>query len=311
MRKDILHFKLKSLIIYFARALFLLGLGFIVLYPLMLKTAIALRSFEDIMDSSIIFLPKNFTLKPILTSMDMMNFSVAFKNSFIIAFAGSLLHVFACTITAYSLAKFQYPFKKLLYFAVIVTFFVPPQLLSVSTYSVFRNFDVFGLFQSLSGEALNLLDNPVSLLALYATANALKSGLYIYLLIQFFRNMPKELDEAASVDGAGLARVFVSIVLPSARIMMVTVFLFSFVWQWTDLQYTSMFFRNFQMLSLRLQLVGQTYQLSLLQDGIMNPLLVSQIVNAGSVAFVIPLVAIYITCNKFFIQGIERSGIVG
>ena len=295
-------YKINQMLLSAFRTVFLLGLGFIIIYPLLLKLAISLRSYDDIMDSSIIFLPKHFTLDGIFKAMTMMNFNKAFMDSFIISFLSGVLHVAACTVTAYSLAKFDYPFKRLFYIAVIITFFVPPQLLSMPTYAIFKNFDIFGILRIVFPKGINLLDNPISL----------KSGLYIYLLIQFFRNLPKELDEAASVDGAGLTKTFFSITLPSARVMLVTVFLFTFVWQWTDLQYSSMFFTNFQVLSINLEMVGQTYAAFLQTGGALaNPLLVSQIVSAGSIAFMIPLLLVYAVSNKFFVQGIERSGIVG
>jgi multiple sugar transport system permease protein len=244
--------------------------------------------------------------------MEMMNYNSAFINSLLMSVLTGVLHVSACTLTAYSLAKFNFPLKKLFYIAVVMTFFIPPQLLSVPTYSVFKNFDIFGLLRIVLPKGINLLDNPVSLLFLYGTANALKSGLFIYLMIQYFRNIPKELDEAAAVDGASLSRTFLSVVIPSSRVMLVTIFLFTFVWQWTDLQYTSMFFKEFEVLSTKLQFVGQTYALFLQGQGAMdNPLLVSQMVSAGSIVFMVPLLILYIICNKFFVQGIERSGIVG
>jgi multiple sugar transport system permease protein len=265
------------------------------------------------MDSSLIFLPKHFTLDGIFKAMTMMNFNEAFFNSFVISTLSGVLHVAACTVTAYSLATFNYPFKKLFYIAVIITFSVPPQLLSVPTYSVFKNFDIFGLLRIFLPKGINLLDNPISLLTLYATANALKSGLYIYLLIQFFRSMPRELEEAALVDGAGFIKTFTKIMLPSARLMMVTIFLFTFVWQYTDIFYSSMFFRNFELMSIRLSIIGDTF-LRYLMDVLKvptQPLMVSQVVNAASILFILPILVIYLICNRFFVEGIERSGIVG
>ena len=294
------------------RAVLLIGLSFVILYPLLLKVAISLRSAEDILDSSIILLPKHYTFNNLANVMDTMNYWKAFGNTVLICTLSGLLHVFSCTLVAYSLAKFQFPGKKLVYVAVILTFFVPPQLLSVPIYTVFKNFDLFGFLQAVMGKGLNLLDKPVSLLLLYGTANALKSGLYIYLLIQFFRNMPRELDEAAAVDGASNTRTLLSIALPNAKVMLVTVFLFTFVWQWTDLQYAAMFFQNFEVLSTKLSVVGQSYALYLQSQGTLStPLQISQIVSAGSIVFLIPLLILYLFCNRFFVQGIERSGIVG
>jgi len=94
--------------------------------------------------------------------------------------------------------------------------------------------------------------------------------------------------------------------------MMITVFLFTFVWQWTDIFYTSMFFKNYELLSLNLGVVGSTYHQYMYNLKLpTHPMLISQMNNAGSLLFILPLILIYLICNKYFVQGVERSGIVG
>ena len=213
-------------------------------------------------------------------------------------------------MTAYSIAKFDYFGKKIVYVAVLLTFFIPPSLISLPMYTSFQSFDIFGIFQAVTGQPLQLLDNPVSLLLLYGTANGLKSGLFVYLLVQYFKNFPTVLDEAAEVDGASNLKILLSIALPSAKVMLVTVFLFTFVWQYTDTFYTSMFFTTFKVMSSALSSVGATFA-QMAQEGGMTFIKVSQMTSAGSILFALPLILLYAVCNKVFVQGIERSGIVG
>ena len=75
----------------------------------------------------------------------------------------------------------------------------------------------------------------------------LKNGLYIYMIRQFFRNIPKEMEEAAYVDGCGMLETFVKIMLPDAKPILTSCFLFAFVWQWTDSFYSKMFLGNIKL----------------------------------------------------------------
>lgn len=298
--------KIKNLLLVVFRYAFLIGLVFTILYPQLNKVVIAFRSDADLIDSSIIFLPKHFAVDSFIQASDGMDYLSTFFRTLFICASCALFHVIACTLTAYSIAKFDFRLKKLVYVCVILTFLVPPSLISLPIYTTFQNFDVFGIFKLLSGSAITLLDKPISLLLLYATANGLKSGLFVFLLVQYFKNMPRVLDEAAEVDGATNLQILLRIALPSARVMMVTVFLFTFVWQWTDTYYTSMFFTEFKVMSSALNELTAAFS-----NVEMSFVKLSQISSAGSVLFIIPLLILYLLCNKAFVQSIENSGIVG
>lgn len=296
--------KAKSLLMSVFRYAFLIGLIFTILYPQLNKVIIAFRSQADLVDSSIIFFPKHFSIASFQESADNLEYFPTLFRTILICTVSGILHVASCTLTAYSIAKFEFKLKKFIYALIILTFLVPPTLISLPLYTNFQNFDIFGIIEAITGSPLTLLDNPISIFLLYATANCLKSGLFIFLLIQFFKNMPRVLDEAAEVDGATNAQIFIKLALPAARTMLVTVFLFTFVWQWTDTYYTSMFFNEFTVMSSALmKSVSGSIERTFVES--------SQLSSAGSVLFVIPLIILYVICNKAFVQSIENSGIVG
>jgi len=288
----------RKLTVSIIRATLIIGVCFTILYPLLLKFAICFKSPEDLLDSSMAFLSRNPTLKTLKTAYKMMNYTESFWNTALLCTLSGLFHVISCTLVGYSMGRYKYKLKSIIFGFVIMTLIVPPQVISIPMYLFFGN--------------MSLIDNPVSLLLLYLTGNSLKSGLYIYLLTQFFRSLPKELEEAALVDGAGELKTMFFVMLPNARLMMITVFLFTFVWQWTDIFYTSMFFKNYELLSLNLGVVGSTYHQYMYNLKLpTHPMLISQMNNAGSLLFILPLILIYLICNKYFVQGVERSGIVG
>ena len=120
----------------------------------------------------------------------------------------------------------------------LLTLIVPPQMIMIPLYLSFRYFDPLGL---LPGNGINLLNSYWPFALTSATAMGMRNGLFIYIMRQYFRGMPAELEEAAYVDGAGALRTFFQVMLPSAVPVMVIVFLFSFVWQWNDDFYSTLF----------------------------------------------------------------------
>ncbi|HCM12321.1 MAG TPA: hypothetical protein DHW85_03985 [Lachnospiraceae bacterium] len=176
-------------------------------------------------------------------------------------------------------------------------------------YMHFRNFDPLHLFGLLGIGAKNWLTTvkPVYLMTILGCG--LRSGLFIYIFIQFFRGIPKELEEAAFVDGAGAFRTYFTIMLPNAVPSLITVTVFSLVWQYNDSFYSGLFgIKSDYLISVKLaSLTGTINSL----DQIVNPEIQQAYLDAGIVLMVVPIVIIYIILQRKFIEGVERSGIVG
>ena len=136
---------------------------------------------------------------------------------------------------------------------------------------------------------------------------AFKNGLYIFLLRQFFRGIPDELEESAYMDGSGPIRTFLQIILPLSIPMMITVFLFAFCWQWTDNFYVRTFFTSGE--TNLLATLAETVPASLGAEAEKNGMYKSAIRNTCGLMIIAPLVVLYSFCQKFLVQGIEHSGI--
>ena len=157
---------------------------------------------------------------------------------------------------------------------------------------------------------ININNTYFPLLILSAAGLAFKNGLYIFLLRQFFRGVPDELEESAYIDGSGTIKTFISIILPLSVPMLITVFLFSFSWQWTDIDYTGMFFTSTKT-KLLPNIVGIPQSLSLKAEDFAagKNLYEAAIRNTCGLMIIAPLVVVYVFCQKFLVQGIERSGL--
>jgi len=173
----------------------------------------------------------------------------------------------------------------------------------------FRNFDPFHLFSLLGMGAQNWLTTMKPIYLMTILGCGLRSGLFIYIFIQFFRGIPKELEEAAFVDGAGAFRTFFTIMLPNAKPSLITVTVFSLVWQYNDSFYSGLFgIKSDYQISVKLDTLRGT--LSSL-DKVINPEIQQAYLYSGIVLMVVPIILIYILLQRKFIEGVERSGIVG
>ena len=218
-------------------------------------------------------------------------------------------------VIAYGFAKYKFKGSKFLFFCVVFTMVVPHQTIKSALSLKFRYCDIgvynFGIIKLLTGgQSLNLLDTYWPMVILSLTGLAFKNGLYIFMLRQFFKGIPDSLEESAYIDGSGVFRTFVQIILPLSVPMLITVFLFAFSWQWTDNFYVSIFFPGReQYVFTKILTVPAPFREAVNQAG--GSLFNQAIMNTCAIMIILPLVVVYLFCQRFLIQGIERSGITG
>lgn len=316
-RPDLIKYKrkAKSGILIAVRTLLIICICFVILFPMLSKVQIAFTGEQDLYDSTVKYVPKHFTLGNFRSAIEGLNYVSSLLNSVIFSSLIGALTLISASMVGYGFARFQFPLKKMWFALVLLVLLIPPQTIMVPLFIQFRYY-TFGGILSLFNQSVNLTTTIVPMLLMNTFCVGMKNGLYIYLMRQSFRSVPKELEEAAYIDGAGVLQTFRQVVLPSVRPMMISIFLFSFVWHWTDIQYASTFIPNgFDLLSLKLMnLSNAKYGVYWLSGGSMTgitPGFESLLNNAGSVLVMLPLFVVYICCQRYFIEGIERSGITG
>ncbi len=300
------------------RLVLLIGLSYIVLYPFISKIASSFMGMNDFVDATVRLIPKDFTLDIYKAVFVELDYFKAFTNVFTISIISAILQTFSCCVIAYGFAKFKFKGNGLLFLLVMLTMIVPHPTLKLSMFQNFKDFDILGIMNLL--EKIGILPEEFAygitltgtywpLVILSACGLAFKNGLYIFMLRQFFRGVPDELEESAYIDGSGVFRTFFTIIIPLSVPMLITVFLFSFCWQWTDNYYLPLFFP-----SGRIQTwsdVVREVPLSLKTDYAGANLFEQAIHNTAGMMAIAPLIVLYLFCQKFLVQGIERSGIVG
>jgi multiple sugar transport system permease protein len=214
-----------------------------------------------------------------------------------------ILQTLIACLVGYGLAKFRFKGSSILMLFVVLTMIVPHRTIKLALYEMFEDFYFFG----------NVLETDVPLTLLSLTGLAFKNGLFIFMMRQFFTGVPDELEESAYVDGSGVYRTFVQIILPLSIPMMITIFVLSFSWQWTDEFYTSLFNDiTFGERILMPKIITVPQSLTALKSTFpAYSMFESAVINTTHILIMLPLVIIYLFCQKYLIQGIERSGIVG
>ncbi len=298
-----------GLILKLLRICLIVGICFVILWPVIWLLHYTFIELQDTRDLSIVYLPKHPTLDNLKVAWKYLNYPKALLNTVLLTCSVSLLQLASCNVIGYGLARFKFKGSKLIMMLVIFVLIVPPQTIMVPIYLHYRSIDMFGLMMAIKGSG-GILDTYIPFWMQAATGFGIKNSLYILIFMQIYKGVPREIEEAAMVDGAGVLKTYKSIMLPGAKAGMVTVFLFSFVWQWNDSYYVSMFLNNTKVLANQLATLSQTIAISMGSTE-MDKMLTVIYNNAGTFLCVLPLVLIYCILQKQFVESVERTGIVG
>lgn len=281
------------------RFFIIFGLAFIILYPVIYMFSCSFRDSIDMNDPSVMWIPKHFTLDVIAETAEVMELPETLLNTFLLNIGCSAVQVMACAFTGYGFARFDFFGRKFLFGIVIMMIIVPPQIISLPLYSNFVH--------------LGLINSKLSMYLPALMGNGIRSGFMIFIFCQFFKGLPKEIEDSAYIDGCGRFRAFLSIMLPNAKSALLTVFLFSVVFYWNDYYISSLFFTDNQTVALMVKNLDSRLSVKLFNSSAVKASPREQIVwlEAGCLISVSPMLIMYTFLQRYFIEGIERSGIVG
>lgn len=290
----------------------LISLGFVYLYPILHMIATSVKSLSDLLDPSVSWIPTAISFDNFKEAFEVLNFKKAVVDTFIIALLPSLCQTVSCALAGYAFARYNFPCKKLALGLVLLTFILPSYVLMVPKYTMFSDYKMLG--------SLTTLVFPA------ATGMGLNSAIFILIFMQFFRQTPVSLDEAARVDGAGESRIFFRIAVPLSIPAVVVSFLFSFVWYWNETYFTSLYLGSSALgkadamstLLMELSRFEQSY-LGYMQSlsnswaaGHMAESAANEAVKmAATLITIAPLLIIYLVLQKQFVESIDRTGITG
>ena len=289
---------LKMLIIY----LLLICIGFIYLYPILHMISTSFMSLDDLLDSSISWIPSTLNVSNYVQAAKSMNFWPTLGKSILIAGIPTICNLVSCAIVGYGLARFEFPGKKVAIALIIFTFVLPTQITMIPTYSLYSKMKILGTIWSF------VLPSVLAM--------GINAPIFIMIFWQFFRQVPKVLIEAAQIDGAGYLKSFFRVSVPSATPAIITVSLFSFVWYWNESYLTDMYVggmgkSNWTSLVLQLGKFADNYSTYATTSGGTATSLNESINMAGTMLSILPLLLMYLVLQRYFVESIDRTGITG
>ena len=310
-KKDVM-----GVLISICRFVLLFGLCFLILQPILNKISVSFMAEEDLYNPIVVNIPIHFTGENYRTAATIMKYGEGLVNSTVISLTIALLQTAMCTIVGYGFARFNFPLKKLWFGCVLALIIIPPQAFSSSLYLHFSYWDFLGIVKLIKGSGINMRGSVLPYYLMSATCMGLKNGLYIYLVRQFFRNIPIDLEEAAYVDGCGMFKTFTRIMLPQSKPIITSCFLFALVWQWTDGYYSKLFLGGKVLVSTSLATVVDSLGVYIArQQGSVNEQvsvstqLSNCILSTGTLLIVVPILMVYLFAQRAFVESIASTGI--
>ena len=307
---QVLRNRVVNAVVWVLRWVFILALSYLFVYPLLFLVSTSLMDPSSVNDPSVVLVPKGLSFASIKEMAELLGYWDAALLTLSISVFSTLAALVSCSLVGYSLSRFTFPGKGLLFMLVVLTIIVPPQTILPSMALNFQFFDFGGLLSLLPGEnsTINLMNTVWTFVLPSLFATGLRSGVFIFIFRQFFQGLPVDLEEAARIDGCGAFRTYVQIIVPLAVPAFITVTLFSFVWHWNDLYSSSMYFTTdvrplMVLLSDLEELLNRSFGTT--------QYAVRAYKAAAPLLTIIPPLILYLFTQKYFTESIERSGIVG
>lgn len=256
-------------------------------YPIIWMLLSSFKPSDQVMTTVATLIPKQWTLLNYFTGwkgFGGVTFSTFFKNSLIITLLATIGAVVSSTLVAYGFARIQFKGKNILFLCMLTTMMLPHQVIMIPQYIIFN---LFGWVNS---------PLPIVVPAYCA------KPLFIFMIIQFIEGIPKDLDEAAKMDGCSPYSIFSKIICPLVRPAMVTCAIFEFYWKWDDYMGSLLYLNSPDKYTVSIALKNFTDPMSSSDYGAMF---------AMCVLSLLPIIIIFLLLQKYIVEGVASTGIKG
>ncbi len=296
--------KLISLILAFGRTFIIIGLAFVVLYPVLYMVSVSFRAPEDMLEPSVVWIPRTFTLENYQMAAWLLDYGKAVGISLVLSVLCTVLQCFTCSVTGYGFARFKFKGKTPLLLGALATLLVPMQSIMMPIYNNFIQFT--------AATQIPMIDTPIPLALSALFGVGLKAGLFIFLFYQFYKTMPMELEDAAYIDGSGPIQAYFRIMIPNAGSMFLVVFLLSLVWYWNDSYASILYYPSNSPISVALDNMAMRILSTNKPDGTtFSTADTMAYMKTGAVMCIAPILLVYAVLQRRFTKGVINSGIVG
>lgn len=273
----------------------LIDLAFVFLYPFIYMITTSLKQPEDLLDFAIKWIPKSLAWENFYYGMEGLQFMTHFKASAMISGLSVIGQLLSCSFIAYGFARIKFPGREVLFFLCMFTMIVPPQTIIVPLFMQYKE--------------MGWNDSILPLVVPAFFGGGLRGALFIFLFRQLFKGLPWELEDAARVDGCGSFKVYWRIIMPLTTPAIVVTTLLSLVWHWNDYFEPSIFLTSEDKYTLPMMLPRLYNSLSTVKGSNFEVFSLPVVMGATFVVL-LPMLLVYLFLQRYFIQGVERSGLV-
>ena len=263
------------------------GIAILMMYPIVWMLFSSFKETNLVMTTVTELFPREWTLDNYVTGwkgFGGITFATLFKNSFVITILSTAGAVLSSTMVAYGFARVNFKGKNVLFFCMIITMMLPNQVIMIPQYIIF-----------------NMLGWVNTMLPIVVPAWMAKA-FFIFMIMQFMEGIPRDLDEAARIDGCSDYSIFTHIMVPLVRPAMVTCAIFEFYWKWDDYMGSLLYLNSPQKYTVSIALKNFTDPMSSSDYGAMF---------AMCVLSLLPIIIIFLLLQKYIIEGVASSGIKG
>ncbi len=291
----------------------LLGVSYVAIFPIVKMASAALTEAETYYNGGKDFIPSLATFDNFKNSQGYFPFFERAKVTALIAVSCTICSVIVCSLVGYGLGRYKFKGRNLVYACVLFTIIMPIQTAQLPLTYYYRWFDIFGIGQIVglfTGEPLtiNILPSLARMIVPALFGVGLRAGIFIFLFQSFFAGMPKDLEEAAKIDGCSPFKIYWKVMIPNIIPVVVTVILLSLIYYWNDSLVADM-----SKLRMGTTLMPEIEDLVETWVGAYDLTLMRRTVEYYSILLtaVAPLVAVFIFGQKFFVECMDRSGSKG
>ncbi|HKL60936.1 MAG TPA: carbohydrate ABC transporter permease [Acholeplasma sp.] len=275
----------------------LIIIAFVYVYPLLYMFSYSIKSLEDLLNPMVNQVPTGFYFKNYQDAFKTLKYFETMSVSLLVTLVPAILQTVVASLVGYGFARFEFPFKKTLMALVLATYIIPPQVTMIPRYVLFND--------------LGILQNVMSIILPASLGQGLNSAIFILIFYQFYKMIPKALDEAAQIDGAGKFYTYFKIAIPLSVPSFITTFLFSFVWYWNETYISTLFLGSgAETLQMRLQNFVSAYNSIMGGSGSVD-YANEAIRMSATLLIILPMLLVYFVLQRWFIEGVDKAGITG
>ena len=293
----------RNLIIKIAIYFILICVGFIYLEPIFEIIAKTFMSPDDIVDPSVTWVPKTFSLNNLKVASQVMKLGPTLRNTILWSGGLALAQTLVSALTGYAFSRYEFKFKNFWFVMTILAFIIPTPVTMIPRLMMFVTAQ-----DTLS---IQLIGTVIPQASMAILGQGVYSTILILIFYTSFNMIPRVLDEAAQIDGASSMKIFWFIVVKMSASTILVVFLFSFVWNWNETYITGTLLRNnIELMPTKLNMFNSEFSnMVSAQGGAFR--LNKAYKMAATLISISPLLLLYVFVQKQFIQGIENTGITG